>query len=377
MYCGPVYFLMRTAVRRMMFISCVWKKERWTGTLRNRGSGPPFSEGILLTKRRRERKNTSVRENPVIMDAEIEGFVAHLRAVRGASAHTVKAYAEDLNQFAEFAGKQRPPITTVAEADTALVRAFLHDLTAGRSLARTTVARKAAALRAFFRFLVRRGIVARSPAQHLSTPRKQRSLPKFLSEDAVGALLAAPNASRPDGQRDRAILEVLYASGMRASELTALDIADLTFTAEGEGTARIQRGKGGKERYALLGKAAVAALKTYLDGGRPALLAGAKRPTNALFLNRWGGRLSDRGIRRLFDKYCDEVAASHKITPHTLRHTFATHLLDHGADLRVVQELLGHSDLATTQVYTHVSTARLKESYEKAHPRAVRREPGG
>jgi integrase/recombinase XerC len=350
MYCGPVYFLMRTAVRRMMFISCVWKKERWTGTLRNRGSGPPFSEGILLTKRRRERKNTSVRENPVIMDAEIEGFVAHLRAVRGASAHTVKAYAEDLNQFAEFAGKQRPPITTVAEADTALVRAFLHDLTAGRSLARTTVARKAAALRAFFRFLVRRGIVARSPAQHLSTPRKQR---------------------------DRAILEVLYASGMRASELTALDIADLTFTAEGEGTARIQRGKGGKERYALLGKAAVAALKTYLDGGRPALLAGAKRPTNALFLNRWGGRLSDRGIRRLFDKYCDEVAASHKITPHTLRHTFATHLLDHGADLRVVQELLGHSDLATTQVYTHVSTARLKESYEKAHPRAVRREPGG
>jgi tyrosine recombinase XerC len=303
------------------------------------------------------------------MDTAIDSFLAHLRTVRGASEHTVKAYGEDLNQFAAFAQEQG--ITSVGEVDTALVRGFLYYQTVEKTQARATIARKAAAIRAFFRYLVRRGIVARSPAQSLSTPRKQQTLPKFLNEDAVTALLAAPNATKPDGLRDRAILEVLYASGMRASELVALNLSELTFTAEGEGTARISHGKGNKERIALLGKCAVLALKIYLDSGRPLLLAEAKRPTDALFLNRFGGRLSDRGIRRLFDKYCNEVAASHKITPHTLRHTFATHLLDNGADLRIIQELLGHSDLATTQIYTHVSTQRLQDVYAKAHPRAA------
>jgi integrase/recombinase XerC len=156
---------------------------------------------------------------------------------------------------------------------------------------------------------------------------------------------------------------------MRASELVALAVSDVTFTPEGEGTARIRRGKGGKERYALLGRAAVAALRAYLDSARPVLASAGTCP-GALFLNRFGRRLSDRGVRRLFDKYCVVVAASHKVTPHSLRHSFATHLLDHGADLRVVQELLGHADLSTTQVYTHVSTARLQDAYEKAHPRA-------
>jgi len=303
------------------------------------------------------------------MDTHIEAFVAHLKMVRGASAHTVKAYAEDLFQFAEWARERGA--TDPARVETGTLREYLAHLTTGRGLARTTAARKMASLRAFFRYLVRRGVVARSPAQQIVTPRKAAPLPKFLSEDAVGALLSAPDQSRPDGLRDRALLEVLYASGVRASELVALDLSDVVFDGD-EATARIRHGKGGKERIALLGSGAVAALQTYLGAqGRGALAHGAAKPTNAVFLNRWGGRLSDRGVRRVFDKYCESVAASHKITPHTLRHTFATHLLDHGADLRVVQELLGHADLATTQIYTHVSTTRLKDAYDKAHPRAA------
>lgn len=302
------------------------------------------------------------------MDDLIDAFVAHLQAVRSASPHTTKAYSEDLGQFAEFARTQG--VVNVSEVETAHLRAFLAYLTDTHGMARTSIARKAASLRAFFKYLVRREILARSPAQNLATPRRQASLPRFLTEDAVGALLTAPDASRPDGLRDRAILEVLYASGMRASELVALDQADVRFTPEDEGTARIRRGKGGKERMALLGSASVTAIRRYQEAGRPALLNQAERPTDALFLNRWGGRLSDRGVRRLFDKYCDVVATAHKVTPHTLRHSFATHLLDNGADLRVVQELLGHADLSTTQVYTHVTTSRMKDVYDKAHPRS-------
>ena len=306
------------------------------------------------------------------MDAHIEAFIAHLAQVRGASPHTVKAYAEDLLQWADFArdrGAEAP-----GDADVALVRAFVADLALNRRLARTSIARKAASLRAFFRYLVRRGVVTCNPAQALTTPRKQASLPHFLPEEQVTALLAAPDASRPDGLRDRAILETLYASGARAAELVALDLTELVLDAStGEGTIRIQRGKGGKERIALLGRAAVIALRDYLAQGRPHLADKSRSRTvaDALFLNKLGGRLSDRGVRRLFDKYCEAVASAHKITPHTLRHSFATHLLDHGADLRVVQELLGHSDLSTTQIYTHVTTTRLQEAYAKAHPRAA------
>ncbi len=306
------------------------------------------------------------------MDAEIENFIGHLRAVRAASPHTVKAYAEDLMQFATWS-MEAHGTRRVGEVETAQVRAFLAYLTTERGLARTTVARKMASLRAFFRFLQRRGLIASSPAQAIRTPKRQASLPKFLGEDAMTDLLQAPDASKPDGLRDRAILEVLYASGMRASELVALDIGDISVDSHGEGEARIRRGKGGKERVALLGRSAIAAIRHYQETGRLALCANTAhgtKPSPALFVNRWGGRLSDRGVRRLFDKYCGAVATVHKITPHTLRHTFATHLLDRGADLRVVQELLGHADLATTQIYTHVTTQRIQEAYEKAHPSA-------
>lgn len=305
------------------------------------------------------------------MDTHRDAFLAHLQTVRGASPHTLRAYAQDIAQFADFAADQYK-VREVDKVDTVLVRAFVAHLTTERNLARTTVARKAASVRAFFRFLTRRGVLSRSPVQNIVTPRLHAPLPKFLNEDATQDLLAAPDAQTPGGLRDRAILEVLYASGMRAGELVALDLEDVIFDGEtGEGTARIRRGKGDKERIALLNQASVRALSVYFDA-RPQLLVqtGKTVAPNAVFLNKWGGRLSDRGIRRLFDKYCESVAATHKITPHSLRHTFATHLLDHGADLRVVQELLGHADLSTTQVYTHVTTTRMKTAYEKAHPRA-------
>lgn len=300
------------------------------------------------------------------MDSEIESFLAYLTAVRRASPNTVKAYSEDLFQFVEYLDAQG--IGGVAAVDTPVIRGYLSYLTTEKGMARTSIARKAASLRAFFRDQVRRGTLDRSPAQYLSTPKKERRLPTYLSEDSVTALLTSPDASQPEGLRDRAILETLYASGIRVSELVALEWQDVAFTDEGDGTVRIRRGKGGKERQAMLGRAAVTALTLYQQKGRPLLLARAVRETDAIFLNRFGTRLTDRSVRRLFDKYCVEVAASHKITPHTLRHTFATHLLDHGADLRVVQELLGHADLSSTQIYTHVSTGRMKEVYEKAHP---------
>lgn len=300
------------------------------------------------------------------MDTQLEAFISHLAAVRGASPLTVKAYAEDLSQFLDFVQTQESP-PSPSEIDTIFLRSYLAHLTTKRALERTSIARKAASLRAFFRYLVRRGVIGHSPAQNLETPRRKTPLPKFLSEDAVMLLLQAPDASRPDGLRDRAILETLYASGVRGGELAALDVGDiLREDGDDEAVLQIRRGKGDKERLALLGKAAVAALETYLVSGRPVLLQNGRRPTDALFLNKLGSRLSDRGIRRIFDKYCESVASSHKITPHTLRHSFATHLLDNGADLRVVQELLGHSDLSTTQIYTHVTTTRLKKSYDDA-----------
>ena len=308
------------------------------------------------------------RSNREAMEEWIDRFTEHLASVRGASIHTIRAYAEDLAQFAAFGREQG--VLTPGRVDAPLLRAFIADLTTDKGLARASVARKAASLRAFFRFLVRRGAVERSPAQNIVTPRQKPALPKAIGEDAVTALLYAPDSSTPDGLRDRAILETLYASGLRAGELVALETTDVSFTSLEEGTVRVRQGKGGKERIALLGRSAVAALKEYQEKGRPIQQSAAKKPVPALFLNRFGGRLSDRGVRRLFDKYCLTVSESHKVTPHTLRHSFATHLLDHGADLRVVQELLGHADLATTHIYTHVSVKRLKDVYNSAHPAA-------
>jgi integrase/recombinase XerC len=287
--------------------------------------------------------------------------------VRGASPNTVKAYAEDLQQFGSWLRDNQ--VRDMAAVDSDLLRAYLRHLQ-DRDLARASRARKTACLRSFFAHLARCGQIPRSPAVGLRTIKTEKRLPKFLRDDQTNALLCAPDPATPLGLRDRALLETLYASGMRAGEMVKLDVADIDFP---QGVVRVI-GKGDKERIALLGQPALAALRSYLERARPLLASRepAAAPNQPLFVNRYGARLSDRGVRKLFTRYCDQAASSVDITPHVLRHTFATHLLNNGADLRMVQELLGHSSLATTQIYTHVTTARLQDVYRKAHPRAKR-----
>lgn len=301
-----------------------------------------------------------------VWDLAIDGYLGHLAEVRGASPHTRRAYAEDLRQCAEWLNARG--VDTPADTPETELRAFAGHLSVDRGLARTTVARKIAAIRGFFRHQQRIGAMERAPVGRLAAPKRPRRLPKVLPEASMETLLSAPDASTPAGTRDRAILETLYGAGLRVGELVSLDIDDFTVLPEGDAVVRVRRGKGGKERYGFVGRKGREALSRWVDTGRPLL---AKLPgERALFLNRDGGRLSDRAVRRLLDAVASTVPEAEKPTPHTLRHAFATHLLDHGADLRVVQELLGHSDLATTQVYTHVSSARVEAAYRGAHPRA-------
>lgn len=297
------------------------------------------------------------------MDAHIDAFLNDLAHARGASPHTLKAYAEDLGQWAQWASDQG--IAHAEQADAGRLRAYLAAMQE-KGLARASRARKTASLRSFFAYLARRGVLPRSPAVGLRTVKQERRLPRGLRDDQVEALLAAPDTATPLGLRDRALLETLYASGMRAGELTALSLTDVDYD---EGVVRVI-GKGDKERIALLGRPAILALSRYLRSGRPRLAGKAAEDCGALFLNKDGGRLSDRSVRRMFDRYCQAASGTLKVTPHTLRHTFATHLLAGGADLRLVQELLGHASLATTQMYTHVTTERLQKVYSAAHPRA-------
>ena len=231
--------------------------------------------------------------------------------------------------------------------------------------ARTTIARKVASLRSFYRFLIREGIVSDNPAADLTVPRLEKRLPTFLDEDQVARLLGAPDPAEPAGRRDRAILEMLYSTGVRISELAALSLEDVDLIGE---VAQV-KGKGKKERLVPLGGPAVQALRDYLE---VRTRVAQRRRTNrrALFVNKAGGRLSDRGIRRIFHKYARRVGLPDKVSPHTLRHSFATHMLNRGADLRSVQELLGHAQLATTQVYTHVSQSQARKIYQSAHPMA-------
>ncbi len=290
-------------------------------------------------------------------------FLEDQSTVKGASPHTVKAYAEDLRQFGEFAAAQG--VTDIHAVDPAMLRSYLAAMQA-QNLVRASRARKTATLRSFFSHLARHGHIPRSPAVGLRSVKQEQRLPKFLRSDEIDALLAAPDLTKPLGLRNRALLETLYASGMRAGELVTLMLTDVNYD---EGVIRVI-GKGNKERVTLLGRQAVFALQRYIRKGRPALLLAAAEDDGALFVNRDGTRLSDRGVRKMFDKYCKEIAAGMNITPHVLRHTFATHLLSNGADLRLIQELLGHASVATTQMYAHVTTERLQEVYAQAHPRA-------
>ena len=299
------------------------------------------------------------------MEEALAEFLRHLALERNASAHTVKSYREDLTQAIEFfrtrlADKSPRP----QQMTTRLLRAHLAWLSE-QGYARSTIGRRLAAVRSWCRFLCRQGTLSANPALGLRGPRQDKKLPHFVSREDMARLLETPPAGTPLGLRDRAILETLYSAGLRVSELTGLDVADVDLA---EGLATV-RGKGKRERLALLGPQAVEALEAWLP--RRTALAGPRAATQpALFLNRHGTRLTSRSVGRLLEKYLAAAGLDPRTSPHTLRHSFATHLLDAGADIRSVQELLGHRSLATTQIYTHVSTQRLRDSYHKAHPRA-------
>jgi integrase/recombinase XerC len=297
------------------------------------------------------------------MEEALAEFLRHLALEKNASAHTVKSYREDLTQALDFfrkrLGQQSPE---PARLTTRLLRAYLAWLHE-QGYAKTTVARRLAAVRSWCRFLCRQGTLAASPADGLRGPRQDRKLPHFMSEEDLARLLAAPLADAPLGLRDRAILETLYSAGLRVSELTGLDVEDVDLDS---GLATV-RGKGKRERLALLGEHALAALRRWL-GARDGLAKARGR--SAVFLNKNGTRLTPRSVGRLLEKYLALAGLDPRSSPHTLRHSFATHLLDRGADIRSVQELLGHRSLGTTQIYTHVTTTRLQDSYRQAHPRA-------
>jgi len=294
------------------------------------------------------------------MDHAITQFLRYLRAERNVSPHTLNAYQSDLTLFGEF-------LAIIGEAwqavDRATLRRYVVSLQADGA-ARATIARKLACLRSFYRFAQREAEVERNPAQHVLTPRRGERLPNVLTVQEMASILTVPDLGTPQGLRDRAILELLYAAGLRVSELVALDFNGIDW---GRAEARIW-GKGSKERIVVLGQLALTALKRYIEHGRPALAAG--KSSGALFIHRRGGRLSDRSVRELVATYARLAGIGRVVSPHTLRHTFATHMLDGGADLRVVQELLGHSNLATTQMYTHVSQQQARRIYMSAHPRA-------
>ncbi len=285
----------------------------------------------------------------------VEMFLQYLAVERGASAHTLRSYRTDFNQFAAFLACRKG--VQLAAVDARTIRAYLAWLHT-QQLSRTTIARKLAALRSGFRFLTRRGVIARNPAREMGTPRLPKRLPSFLPIDEAWGLLESPELETVQGKRDRAILEVLYAIGLRVAELCGLDRADLD---RFRGTVRVL-GKGNKERIVPIGDQALSALDGYL----------ALRPTGdgPLFQNLRGGRLTVRSVHRIVKARALSAGLARPVSPHTLRHTFATHMLDQGADLRLIQDLLGHSRLSTTQKYTHVSADRLTKVYDAAHPRA-------
>lgn len=296
----------------------------------------------------------------------IKQFLNYLKVERNASELTIKSYADDLSHVVEFFQEQTAVVPDPKLVDVGALRGYvswLHEC----GYARTTVARRLACLRSFFRYCNREGICETNPARPLRTPRTGRKLPHFLTTEQIGALLAAPPANTDAGLRDRAILETMYSAGLRVSELVGLNVSDWD---RASGILRVL-GKGRKERLAPVGSFATKALDQWMTVRQPDPKAPAKQK-DALFLNRFGRRLTTRSIGRLLETHIATAGLSQQTTPHTLRHTFATHLLDGGADLRSVQELLGHKSLTTTQIYTHVSTRRLRETYEKAHPHAAK-----
>jgi integrase/recombinase XerD len=313
---------------------------------------------------------------PLILD-----FLAYLELERGLSRNTLEAYRSDLLQFGAFLDTRRVAALEATHAD---LSAFLAELARGwlpgqrqdritprAPAAAATIGRKVACLRSFYRYLRREGAIAHDPAAELRGPRKSQRLPRVLSREEVAHLLESPRGAEPLALRDRALLELMYACGLRVSEAIALTLADVS---DEEAMLRA-RGKGGKERVVPIGTKALHALRAYLSRGRPLLhdrSRSGERREQTLFLNSRGGQLTRQGLYKIIQGHARSSGLDDRMSPHTLRHSFATHLLAGGCDLRSLQEMLGHADLSTTQVYTHLSAERLKDAYFSAHPRATR-----
>lgn len=302
------------------------------------------------------------------MRNETGEFLDYLTYERNVSVNTISSYRDDLESFLRFltetyqnTSREKLDLSSV---DHLSVRAYLGHLSQ-RKLSRTSIARHLSALRSFFRFLLREGVVGSNPARAVSTPKREKHLPTVMQVGDVALLLEQPDAATPLGRRDRAWLELLYASGLRISELVGVDLDDIEIRAR---LLKV-RGKGAKERIVPFGSKAADALRRYLEV-RPSLPANDDGEDQPLFLNHRGRRITTRSIRRLFDRYVRQAALDKGVSPHTLRHSFATHLLNAGADLRAIQELLGHVSLSTTQKYTHLHDWKLIEVYRKSHPRA-------
>ncbi|MFA5339372.1 MAG: tyrosine recombinase XerC [Candidatus Omnitrophota bacterium] len=300
-----------------------------------------------------------------MIDRYVEKFIRYLEIERNASKHTLINYSVDLKSLNEFL-KEEP----IEKVDYISLRRYLAHVKE-QNLSKVSIARKIASIRSFFKFLFREGIIKNNPASSLSTPKRDKHLPKFLDEKEIVLLLESPDREGEVGLRDRAILETLYSTGIRVSELVGLN---MDYIDQIGGIIKVF-GKGKKERIVPIGERALQAIRDYLKARRPVAKETKSRTSmevrdKALFFNKNGGRLTDRSIRRIINKYITKASIQQKISPHTLRHSFATHMLDHGADLRSVQELLGHANLSTTQIYTHITTERLKSAYTKAHPRA-------
>lgn len=299
------------------------------------------------------------------MEELLQRYIKYLEAERGLSAYTVRNYTTDIQGFLDFLSTNK--VATLDKVDRSIMRLYLGSLHT-KATSRISINRKLSALRSFYRYLMRENLVNSEPMSSLSAPKLEKRLPTFLTKDEILRLIKAPDTSTPQGVRDQAILELLYAAGLRLSEIVSLNQGDVDLNSR-----QIRAwGKGSKERIVLMGKPAAEALRRYIKHSRTKLLG--KRNNPALFLNRFGERIAERRIQYIITKYARQAGLDMRVYPHMLRHTFATHMLDGGADLRAVQELLGHSRLATTQIYTHVSQNQIRRTYLAAHPRGGKKE---